>query len=59
MLDNTLTGKYGYSRSNTENLRLRIQIKLSKNPKNFCGLFFAVLVSTWNFQYSEKKKKNK
>ena len=45
--------------SNGENLRLPIQIQLSKKPQTFCDLFFAFLVSIWNFQCSVKKKKKK
>ena len=43
--------------SNGENLRAPILIQLSKKPQTFCDLFFAFLVSIWNFQSSEKKKK--
>ena len=32
LLDNTLTGKYEYSRGKRENIPLPIQIKLSKRP---------------------------
>ena len=34
-------------------------MQLSKRPKTFCGVFFAFLESTLNFQYFEKKKKKK
>ena len=51
-----LTGNYEYSHSYRENFPLPIQIKLSKKPKFFCRTSFAFLVSTLNFQCSEKKK---
>ena len=50
-----LTGNYEYSHSYRENFPLPIQIKLSKKPKFFCRTSFAFLVSTLNFQCSEKK----
>ena len=53
---NTLTANYEYSRSNKENLQLPIQIKLSKKPSIFSSIFFAILESILNFQYSEKQK---
>ena len=34
-------------------------MQLSKRPKTFCGVFFAFLESTLNFQYFEKKNKKK
>ena len=52
---NTMIRNCEYSPSNSENLPLGIQIKLSKKPENFCSIFFAVLLSTWIFQYSEKE----
>ena len=55
LLVNTLTADYEYSRGNRENLPLQIQIKLSKKPLIFCGIFFAFLEPTLNFQCSEKK----
>ena len=54
-----LIGNCEHCRSNGENLRLPIEIQLSKKPQTFCNLFFAFLVSIWNFQSSEKKKKKK
>ena len=52
---NTMIRNCEYSPSNSENLPLGIQIKLSKKPENFRSIFFAVLLSTWIFQYSEKE----
>ena len=40
---------------NYEYFSLKIQIKLWKKPENFPCISFAILVSTWNFQSSEKK----
>ena len=40
---NTLTANYEYSRSNGENLRLPIQLQLSKKPKKFCCNFIEIL----------------
>ena len=54
LLVNTLTANYEYYRSNSENLTLPTQIKLSIKREIFCGIFFAVLESTLNFQCSEK-----
>ena len=48
-----LTSDFVYSRSNRENLRLRIQIQLSKNPSNFCEIVCEFLESILNFQCSE------
>ena len=53
MLVNTLTANYGYLCSNRQNLQLQIQIKLSKKPQTFCGIFFQYSESTLNFQCSE------
>ena len=39
LLVNTLTAKYEYSQSNSENLPLPIQRQLSKKPKTFCTFF--------------------
>ena len=50
-----MTGNYEGSRSNRENLPFPIQIKLSKKPLTFCDILLAFVVSTWNFQCSEKK----
>ena len=59
LLDNTLSGNYGYSRSNKENLPLKIQGKLSQKLETFSVIVQKFLESTWNFQCSEKKKKKK
>ena len=52
---NTLTANYECSRIDRENLPLPIQMQLSKKPKNLCGVFFAFLESTLNFQCFEKR----
>ena len=49
LLDNTLSGNYKYSPSNRQILPLPIQMKLSQNQYTFWDIFFAFLVSTWNF----------
>ena len=36
---NTLAANYEYSRSNTENLPLPIEMQLSENPRTFCQFF--------------------
>ena len=55
LLDNTLTWRYEYSRSNRENLKLPNQIKLSKKRESFRGISFAFLISALNCQCSERK----
>ena len=58
MLDwvvNALTADDEYSRHNTENLPLPIQMQLSKKPKTFCCIFIAFLESALNFEHFEKK----
>ena len=58
---NTLTADYKYSRCNRENLRLPIQMQLSKKPKtlllHFYCVFIAFLESKLKFEHFEKKKK--
>ena len=51
----TLPVSYKYSRSNTENLPLPIEMQLSEKPKTFCRLFIAFLESTLNFEHFETK----
>ena len=46
---------YKYSRSNTENLPLPIEMQLSEKPNTFCRLFIAFLESTLNFEHFETK----
>ena len=55
LLVNTLTANYESSRSSRESLQLQIQIRLSKKPSIFSGLFPKFLESTLNFQCSEIK----
>ena len=51
---NTLTANYGYSRSNTDNLPLPVQIQLSEKLNNFLN-FIAFLESALNFEHFGKK----
>ena len=53
---NTLTANYEYSRSNTDNLPLRLQMQLSQNLKKFSSFFIAFSESALNFEHFEKKK---
>ena len=55
LLVKTLTANYEYSRSNRENLPLRIQMQLSKKPKVICCIFVVFSEYTLNFQFFEKK----
>ena len=52
---NTLTVNYKYSCSNTENLPLPVQMKLSEKLKTFSRFFIAFFESTLNFEHFEKK----
>ena len=49
---NTLTANYEYSRSNTDNLPLPVQMQLSEKLETF---FIAFLESALNFEHFEKK----
>ena len=49
---NTLTANYEYSRSNTYNLPLPVQMQLSEKLETF---FIAFLESALNFEHFEKK----
>ena len=51
---NTLTANYEYSRSDWENLPLRIQLQLSEKLKTFSQGFIAFLESKLNFEHFEK-----
>ena len=51
-----LTANYEYSRSNTVNLQLPLQVNLSENFKTVFRFFIAFLVSALNFEHFEKKK---
>ena len=52
---NTLTASYEYSRSNTNNLPLALQMQLSDKLETFSGLFITFLESALNFEHFEKK----
>ena len=56
LLVNTLTANYEYSRSNTDNLPLPLQMQLSENLKTFASFFIAFSESALNFEHFEKKK---
>ena len=49
-----LTANSVDSRSNEENLQLRIQMKSFEKPKRFCESFIAFLESTLNLQHFAK-----
>ena len=51
---NTLTANYEYSRSNTDNLPLPVQMQLSEKPETFSGFFVAFFESASNFEHFEK-----
>ena len=53
---NTLTANYEYSRNNTDDLPLPVQMQLSGKLKTFSGFFIVFLESTLNFEHFEKKK---
>ena len=48
-----LTANYEYSRSNSENVPLPLQIQLSEKPKTFCQIFIACLECRLNFKNFE------
>ena len=52
-----LIGNCEHCRSNGENLRLPIEIQLSKKPQTFCYLFFAFWY-LYEISNVPKKKKN-
>ena len=52
---NTLTANYEYSRNNTDDLPLPVQMQLSGKLKTFSPFFIAFLESTLNFEHFEKK----
>ena len=55
LLAKTLTAVDEYSRHNTENLPLPIQMQLSKKPRTFCFFLIAFLESTLSFEQFVKK----
>ena len=52
---NTLTANYEYTRSNTDNLPLPVQVQLSEKLKRFYQFFIAFSESALNFEHFEKK----
>ena len=52
---NTLTANYEYSRNNTDNLPLPVQMQLSRKRKTFSTFSKTFFDSTLNFEYFEKK----
>ena len=49
---NTLTANYEYSRNNTHDLQLPVQMQLSGKLKTFSRFFIAFFESTSNFEHS-------
>ena len=52
---NTITAVYNYIRQNLENLREQVQTQKSLKPKTFSRFFIALMNSTLNLEYFEKK----
>ena len=50
-----LTANYEYSRHNTDDLPLPVQMQLSGKLKTFAEFFIAILESALNFEHFEKK----
>ena len=50
-----MTANYEYSRSNTDNLQLPVQMLLSKKLNTFCRFFIAFFEAALNFEHFEKK----
>ena len=55
LLFNTLTANYEYSRGNTDNLPLPLQMQLSEKLKTFSPFSIAFSESALNFEHFEKK----
>ena len=53
---NMLTANYEYSRNDTDDLPLPVQMQLSGKLKTFYAFFIAFLESTLNFEHFEKNK---
>ena len=51
----TLSASYEYSRNNTHNLQLLVQMQLSGKLKTFSRYFIAFFDSALNFEHFEKK----
>ena len=52
---NTMTAVYKYFRQNPENLPQQVQTLMSLRRKTFSQFFIALLKSTLNLEYFEKK----
>ena len=52
---NTITAVYNYICQNLENLRQQVQTQISLKPKTFSPFFIALMKSTLNLEYFEKK----
>ena len=52
---NTITAVYNYIRQNLENLRQQVQTQKSLKPKTFSRFFIALMKSTLNLEYFDKK----
>ena len=52
---NTMTAVYYYFRYNLENLPQQVQKQISLKPKTFSAFFIALMKSTLNLEYFEKK----
>ena len=52
---NTITAVYNYIRQNLENLRQQVQTQISLKRKTFFRFFIALMKSTLNLEYFEKK----
>ena len=50
-----MTANYEYSRSNTDNLPLPVQMQLSEKLETFSAFFIAFSESALNFEHFEKK----
>ena len=55
LLVNTLTANYEYSRGNTDNLPLPVQMQLSGKLKTFPEFFIAVFETALNYERFKKQ----
>ena len=55
---NTLTADYKYSRQNRENLSQQVPMETSMKLKTCSGFLIALLKSTLNLQYFERKDRS-
>ena len=52
---NTLTANYEYSRSNTDNLPLPVQMQLSEKVETCSEFFIAFFESAFSFEHFQRK----